>query len=362
MKPKIAHEFMHLSWLEAHKGAMFNLGSSSILTLSLEQVGPLDPAQQVGAANPGGDPELVELVSSTYGVGKEEVLITNGAGEANALVAMTCVEKGSEVLIERPVYQSLVEVSRFLGAKIAHFHRQPRRGFGIELDELQDKISRRCRLVILSNLHNPSCAMLGASELAAIAEIAADNKATILCDEVYLDCAGENAPPPMATLTGNAVSTNSLSKAYGAGGFRMGWMLASPEMVRAAKRLRDHITIAPNRLGEEVAKNLLGRRKDVLHRTLDITRANCMVMEKWVGTRKDVEWFRPPAGTVCFPHILKRTPTVEIARKYYEKESGLVCPGEFFGAPGYFRIGLGGRTDMMGPALEALGRVLDSTD
>jgi aspartate/methionine/tyrosine aminotransferase len=203
--------------------------------------------------------------------------------------------------------------------------------------------------------------MLDKGELSAIAELAADKGATVLCDEVYLDCAGEMAPPAMATLAGNAVSTNSLSKAYGAGGFRMGWMLASSGMVRAAKRLRDHMTIAPNRLGEEVAKNLLRRRDEILSRTLKITRANTSVMEMWVASRKDVEWFKPPAGTVCFPRMLKRTPTLEIAGMFYENESGLVCPGEFFGAPGYFRIGLGGRTDMMGPGLEALGRVLDGT-
>jgi hypothetical protein len=362
MRLKIAREFKHLDWLESHKGARFNLGSSSVLTLSLEDVGPFDPAQQVGAANPGGDPELVELVSRTYGVEKENVLITNGAGEANALVALTSVQKGSEVLIERPVYESLVEVSRFLGAKIIHFHRRPRRGFGIELEELKDKMSRRCRLVILSNLHNPSCAMLDARELRGIAEVAADHGATVLCDEVYLDCAAGFAPPPMATLAGNAVSTNSLSKAYGAGGFRMGWMLAPPAILRAVKRLRDHTTIAPNRLGEEVAKNLLRRRGEVLSRMQDITRRNSDVMERWVASRRDVEWFKPPAGTVCFPRILKRTPTVEIARRFFDEEGGLVCPGEFFGALGHFRIGLGGRTDMMGPGLKALGRVLDNID
>jgi aspartate/methionine/tyrosine aminotransferase len=356
---KVAREFRHLTWLEAHKGARYNLGSSSVLTLRFEDVGPFDPAQQVGAAYPGGDPELVELISRAYGVEDDSVLITNGAGEANALAAMVCVEKGSEVLIERPVYQSLVEVSRFLGAKAIHFDRRLRHGFDIDLEGLKDKISRRCRLVILSNLHNPSCAMVGEQKLASIAEVAADIGATVLCDEVYLDCAGEAAPPPMAALAENAVSTNSLSKAYGAGGFRMGWMLAAPAILRAVKRLRDHISIAPNRLGEEAAKNLLKRRDAILSRTIDITRRNTAEMDRWVASRDDVEWFKPPAGTVCFPRILKRTPTIEIARRLFDRESTLVCPGEFFQVPGHFRIGLGGSTEMMRPGLEALGRVLD---
>jgi hypothetical protein len=359
MNPKLAREFRHLSWLEAHKGARYNLGSSSVLTLSLEDVGPFDPSQQVGAANPGGDPELVELVSKAYNIEREKVLITNGAGEANACLAMVCVEKGTEVFIERPVYQSLVEVSRFLGARVVHFNRRPRGGFGIDLEEFKAKISRRCRLVILSNLHNPSCAMVDERTLRGIAEVAADRGATVLCDEVYLDCAGRKAPPPMAAIADNAVSTNSLSKAYGAGGFRMGWMLASPTILRAVKRLRDHTSIAPNRLGEEAAKNIFRRRQSILSRMLSITGSNTATMEKWVGTRDDVEWFRPPAGTVCFPRMVKRTSTLRIAQKLFDDESALVCPGEFFFAPGHFRIGLGGKPDMMLPGLEALGRVLD---
>ena len=359
--PKVAAEFRHLAWLEACKGASYNLGSSSVLTLSLGEVGPLDAGQQVGAANPAGDPELVGLISKTYSVDQDRVLVTNGAGEANSLVAMTCVEKGCDILVERPVYQSLEEVSRFLGARVVHFRRRLASGFGVDLEELKETITRRCRLVILSNLHNPSCALIRKDDLRAIAQIAADRGAAVLSDEVYLDCAGPLAPPPMAAIADNAVSTNSLSKAYGAGGFRMGWLLAHPSMLRALKRLRDHVTIAPNRLGEEVAKNLLGRRDEVLARTLGITRANTDVMGKWVDARDDIKWARPPAGTVCFPRILKRTSTVRIARSYFERENGLVCPGEFFGAPGHFRIGLGGRTDMMVPSLEALGRVLDKT-
>jgi len=360
-RPRLAREFEHLGWLEACKGARYNLGSSSVLTLKLEEVGPLDPAQQVGGANPGGDPELLQLISEAYRVEKERILITNGAGEANAHLAMVCIENGCEVLAERPIYQSLMEVSRFLGARVVHFNRRMGTGFGIDLEEIKRKISPRCRLVILSNLHNPSCAMVDSATLRGIGEIAADKGAMVLSDEVYLDCAREAASPPMATLAGNAVSTNGLSKAYGAGGFRLGWMLAPPGMLKAVKRLRDHTSIAPNRIGEEVAKNLFKRRDQVLARTAELTRRNTATMEKWIGTRADVQWFKPPAGTVCFPRMVKKTPTVEIARTLYDKESTLVCPGEFFGRAGHFRIGLGGAPDMLLPGLEALGRVLDAT-
>lgn len=360
-RPRVAREFVHLSWLEACKSARYNLGSSSVLTLRLEEVGPLDPALQVGSANPGGDPELLQLISGAYRVEKDRILITNGAGEANAHIAMVCIGKGSEVLAERPIYQSLMEVSRFLGARVVHFNRRMDTGFGIDLEEVKRKITPRCRLVILSNLHNPSCAMVDKATLRGIAEIAADRGALVLSDEVYLDCAREAATPPMATFAENAISTNGLSKAYGAGGFRLGWMLAHPRMVNAVKRLRDHTSIAPNRVGEEVAKNMFRRRDEVLARTAGLTRRNTATMEKWVGTRSDVQWFKPPAGTVCFPRVLKRTPTVEIARRLFDKEGTLVCPGEFFGMAGHFRIGLGGMPEMLLPGLEALGRVLDAT-
>jgi len=357
----LAREFSHLTWLKSKHDARHNLGSSSVLTLKLEDIGPLDPSWQVGDANPGGDPELVELISRTYGVEKDRVLITNGAGEANLHAAMVCVEKGCEVLAERPVYHSLVEVSRFLGARIVHFDRRIEGAFGVDVEQMKEKLTRKCRLVILTNLHNPSCAMLDRETVKGIAQIAADRGANVLCDEVYLDCAGAAGPPPLASLADNAFSTNSLSKAYGAGGFRMGWMLAAPAMVRAVKRLRDHTSIAPNRMGEEITKNILRRRQAFLDRTCALTARNTAAMERWVRSRKDVEWFRPPAGTICFPRILKKASTIEIGQRYYDLEGGLACPGEFFFRKGHFRIGLGGDPEKMVPALEALGRVLDAT-
>jgi len=359
MKLKVAREFWHLSWLEEMKGARHNLGSSSVLTLKLGDIGPLDLDQQVGGANPSGDPELVELISDIYKVGRDQILVTNGAGEANLHAAMVAVEKGCEVLAERPIYQSLFEVSRFLGARVVHFDRRMKDGFGVDLEEIKRKVTRRCRLLILTNLHNPSCGMLDRATMRAVAEIAGDRGAGVLSDEVYLDCAGGGGPPPLAALAGNAISTNGLSKAYGAGGFRLGWMLSSPRIISAAKRLRDHTSIAPNRVGEEVTKNILRRREEFLSRTLRLTRANRTTMEKWVEGREDVEWFRPPYGTICFPRILKKTPTREIGRRYFTDEGGLVCPGEFFLRPGHFRIGIGGDPDKMGPALDALGRTLD---
>ncbi len=361
-RPKLvpAREFCHLSWLKSKHDARHNLGSSSVLPLTLDDVGPLDGAQQVGDANPAGDPELVGLISGTYGVEQDRVLVTNGAGEANLHAAMACVEKGCEVLAERPVYHSLIEVPRFLGAKVVHFERRPENGFGVDLEEVKLKLSRKCRLVILTNLHNPSCAMLDRATTRAVAELAADRGAMVLSDEVYLDCAGDAGPPALAAMADNAFSTNSLSKAYGAGGFRMGWLLAAPGMVRAVKRIRDHTLIAPNRIGEEVAKNILGRRRRFLDRTRDLTARNTAAMERWVDARDDVEWCKPPAGTICFPRILKKASTIEIGQRYYDLEGGLVCPGEFFFRRGHFRIGLGGDPVKFGPAVEALGRVLDA--
>ncbi|MBM4249863.1 MAG: aminotransferase class I/II-fold pyridoxal phosphate-dependent enzyme [Euryarchaeota archaeon] len=361
MRMNKAREFRHLTWLKSKRSARHNLGSSSVLSLTLGEVGPLPPAQQVGDAHPAGDPELVELISGTYRAPPEGVLVANGAGEANLHIAMTCLAKGCEVLAERPAYHSLVEVSRFLGARVVHFDRRLEDGFEVDLEQVKARLSQRCRLVILTNHHNPSCALSGADRLRALAEIAADRGARVLCDEVYLDCAGEDAPPPLATVAENAFSVNSLSKAYGAGGFRMGWMIADPDAVRAVKLLRDHTTIAPSRIGEEVAKNILRRRREFLGRTASLTRRNTEAMERWVRSRPDVRWFRPPSGTICFPRILKRTPTVEIAQRYFDREGGLVCPGEFFLKPGYFRVGLGGDPGRFGPALDALGRVLDAT-
>ena len=74
------------------------------------------------------------------------------------------ISPGDEVLIERPTYEPLLRAASFLGANIKRFDRCANNGFGIDLDQIESAVSDATRLIILTNLHNPSSALIDDTE------------------------------------------------------------------------------------------------------------------------------------------------------------------------------------------------------
>src|SRR5205807_328656 len=93
----------------------------------------------------------------------------------------------------------------------------------------------RTKLIVLTNLHNPSSALTPDSVLREVGDLGAH----VLVDEVYLDAVYEKTPRSSAHLGPQFIVTNSLTKVYGLSGLRCGWILAEPDLARAMWRLND---------------------------------------------------------------------------------------------------------------------------
>src|SRR5262249_22674104 len=118
-----------------------------------------------------------------------------------------------------------------LGASIRRFPREA---------PLGDFVSSRTRLVVVTNLHNPTCSRFNEAKLKEFAETASNVGVHVLVDEVYLQCLYENASSAFHLGPG-FISTASLTKAYGLGGLRCGWILSEPELARHMWRIKDLI-------------------------------------------------------------------------------------------------------------------------
>src|SRR5688500_13661161 len=112
---------------------------------------------------------------------------------ANHLAMAAAIERGDEVLIEQPTYEPLLALAEYFGLQVKRFSRTPGNNFQVDLDELQSKISSRTRLIVLTNLHNPSSALVDETTLRRAGEIAESVGARVLVDEVYLEAMFEHA-------------------------------------------------------------------------------------------------------------------------------------------------------------------------
>jgi aspartate/methionine/tyrosine aminotransferase len=281
-----------------------------------------------------------------------------GTSGANHLAMAALVQPGDEVLIEHPAYDPLLAVAQWVGAQVKRFPRRARDGFGVDVEELARLVTPQTRLIVLTNLHNPSGALLDDDTLARIGEIARGVGARVLVDEVYLDALFEPQPRTSFHLGETFVVTSSLTKVYGLNGLRCGWVFAEPALAERMWRLTEifigHGVMAAELLSLIALENLdeiTARSKRLLHR-------NGKALNEFYRERDDLEWSGHHFGTVSFPRL--RSGNVrELCELLEAKYDTAVVDGAFFGMPEHFRIGLGVKPRRFAAGLERLGDALD---
>jgi len=269
------------------------------------------------------------------------------------------LEPGGEVLIEQPTYGLLLDVANYLGARIKRFTRAFENHFDISLPEMEQTITPATRLVVLTNLHNPTGALIPLETMRAIGEMAQRVGARVLVDEVYLDMLFDSVPPSAFSLGETFVVTNSLTKTYGLSGLRCGWILAAPQLARRIWRLNDLFAATPAHPAERMAIMAFDHFGQFRERARALLTTNRALLDAFLDSRTDLECVRPPAGSVVFPRLPGGEPMVffKLLREKYETT---VVPGEFFEMPRHFRLGIGGETATLQAGLERLGAALDA--
>jgi N-succinyldiaminopimelate aminotransferase len=182
-----------------------------------------------------------------------EVLVTVGATEAIASAVLGLVEPGSEVLLIEPFYDSYSPVVAMAGAHRVAVPLVPHgRGFALDADALRRAVTPRTRALIVNSPHNPTGTVLGAAELAVIAEVAVAADLLVITDEVYEHLVfDDHRHLPLAGFDGMAertITISSAAKMFNCTGWKIGWACGPAELiagVRAAKQYLSYVGGAP---------------------------------------------------------------------------------------------------------------------
>jgi aspartate/methionine/tyrosine aminotransferase len=275
-------------------------------------------------------------------------------------VMAALLEPGDEVLIERPAYEPLVTVAQYLGAKVRRFARTFEGGFSVDPGVLERSVSARTRLIVLTNLHNPSGALADEGTLQRVGDVARGVGARVLVDEVYLEALFDEAPRSAFHLGEEFITTNSLTKVYGLGGLRCGWVLARPGLAKRLWQLNDLFGVIPAHPAERLSCIALEHLDRLAARARQLLEINGQLLNAFYASRDDLDWLPHRFGTVSFPR-LKKGSADELCTLLAEKYETSVVPGRFFEMPRHFRIGLGGDTGALRAGLDRLGRALDES-
>jgi len=348
----------YMKWAKTGAREKYNLAVSGVAPYPLSELPVKIEDLEINGPSAYGYQPLQNALAAKCGVETNCVVAAIGTSFANFLVMAATIEAGDEVLIEQPVYDPLSSIAGYLRAEIKRFRRDAANGFQIDLRDLEHAITSRTRLIVLTNLHNPSNAYTDEETLRQIGEIARSVGARVLVDEVYLEAMFERAPRSSFHLGHEFVVTASLTKAYGLSGLRCGWILAEPDLAKKLWGLVDITIGIPAHPAELLSVVALANLGQVAKRSRALLETNRALLDRFLDQRDDLTAHQPGVGTVVFPH-LKSGKVDELCDLLREKYETSIVPGRFFEMSEHFRLGYAGAPEMFGAGIERLGWALD---
>jgi aspartate/methionine/tyrosine aminotransferase len=328
-------EIRYLEWALARYGALrLDLANSGIPSLPAAELGPLPDAARGDL-----DEEFRALAAARLSVPPDEIVPAHGASGAIFLSCAALLSPGDEALCEQPFYEPMARVPEALGARVCFFERRFEDGFRLDPERVAAALTPRTRLVLVTDAHNPSGVLARAEDLLAVARLAEDAGAHLVVNEIYRDF---HTDAGSARAHGeHVVVLRSLTKVYGIGWARAGWLCGPPAVARQARR------VAQATVGQVGGACLAPGIAALRHLPRLAARSRALLGNKrarvgaFVAGSEQLEWVDPGAGLHAFPRL--RPPARPgalraLAERLFAEDGLLFTPGEFFGAPAHLRL------------------------
>jgi aspartate/methionine/tyrosine aminotransferase len=192
---------------------------------------------------------ITEKTAATYGVEfdpEREVTVCCGATEGMIATLLAVTNPGDEVIVFEPFYENYAPDSELCGATRRVVSLRPP-DWTFDRDELRRVFNSNTKAIILNTPNNPTGKVFTREELTFIGELCEEHDALAITDEIYEHILYDGAHHiPMMTLPGmreRTVTINSMSKTYSVTGWRVGWVLAPPDLTSSIRKVHDFLTV-----------------------------------------------------------------------------------------------------------------------
>jgi aspartate/methionine/tyrosine aminotransferase len=341
----------HILWARSEaRRHRHRLSESDVDAPDLEAMG-LPSQATLPRASEGLEEELERALGALWDAPHARVMLTAGGSEANAIVFGALLERGDEVLVESPGYQPHREVPRLFDIPVRRFER-PLSG-GTIVPAIDRALSSATRMIVLTDPHNPSGVLLGADDLRALTELAERRGLWILCDEIFRD-ASAGPRGTSATLGPRWIVTSSLTKVYGLGALRLGWIAGDGRMLERCGPVQNALSASPSVPSIALALALVPHLDTLRARSLALLDENRSQWAAIVAAGVPFTTARLPQGTTAWA-LFPGPGEGEAFAAFASNHFGLaLTPGRFFSDPRGVRVGLGGEPARSRPAFQAL--------
>lgn len=306
----------------------------------------------------GGNPFVIDHLARAYAVAPDQLIATTGATSALSMLYRALVAPGERILVETPGFDLFARIGALHRIGVDRFVRAAP-DFALDVDRVAAALTPQTRLVVVSNLHNPSGEAIAPDALLALARLAEARGVLVVVDEVYGDYADRaTRPGPAMRLSRRVISVSSLTKIYGLSTLRCGWIVGDAAVLAPVRTLVDRYEFGIANLAHAAAALVLDEQA-----AFDAWSRDCVAAARPLAAAALADWraeglvegAMPPFGCIVFPRLVGIEDTVAFADWLGRRCGVVVAPGEYFGAPGHVRIGFAQPPADLAYALDALG-------
>ena len=266
-------------------------------------------------------------------VSMENVIVTPGAKQAIYELMMSVLDDGDEVILLDPAWVTFESAVKIAGGVPKWVKRLEE---GVKYESLESATSGNTKLVVINSPNNPAGYVLSDNELKEIAEFAVEHDLLVLSDEIYEKIIYGRRHVSIASfdnMRARTVIINGFSKTYAMTGWRIGYAIAPPEIVKGMLKIQQHsVTCASSisqfaaltaiRSSQDCVKEMVGefkRRKDVIVQRLNEVELQCL---------------NPEGAFYAFVNTSNHGNDMEFTERLLREAYIVVTPGSAFGLAG----------------------------
>jgi aspartate/methionine/tyrosine aminotransferase len=312
-----------------------------------------------------GLPELRDLIArdSGYEVTSDQVCVTVGAEEALFGLLMVLVNPGDEVLVPDPGYPAYPSIVNMAGGTPRAYSLFSEDGFGLKSEEVERHLTKNTKAVIINSPNNPTGAVYLGEELRKLAAVLNERQILAISDEVYKEICFGGKPDSIARHASQFAVINSVSKTFSMTGWRLGWCIAPPELIRPFARFHQlAVTCAPAVSQYAAVFALKGGAEAEKRSNLDELRRKRDLALRCLREFTDLQCLEPAGAFYFFVNIsgkaAGRGNSLDAALSLLSKEKVVVIPGTAFGerGEGYVRLSFAAAPELIEEGIRRIGR------
>ena len=326
-----------------------------------------------------GLPELRQAIAaktardSGYQVEASQVLVTNGGKQAVYQAFATLLDPGDEVIVPAPYWTTYPEAIALAGGVMRPVLTDEQSGYLASPEDLEAARTSRSKVLLFVSPSNPTGAVYSRDQIAEIGRWAHEHELWVVTDEIYEHLTfGEHQfssmPVLVPELADRCIVLNGVAKTYAMTGWRVGWMLAPPDVVAAATNLQSHTTSNVANVSQRAALAAVSGDLEAVATMREAFERRGRTMHELLSAIPGVRCLPPEGAFYCFPSFVDllgreiggRTPasSLELCEVALDEARVALVPGEAFGAPGYARMAFALADEELVEGVERLSKLL----